>query len=56
MMGCCKAQDVDFRTWMIHFLEHVHEYDNDYSKDLAELLPANFKNNQIHAGDATKAQ
>ncbi len=43
MMGCCKAQDVDFRTWMIHFLEHIHEYDADYTKDLADLLPANFK-------------
>ena len=43
MMGCCKAQDVDFRTWLIHFLEHIHEYDTDYTKDLADLLPANFK-------------
>jgi len=38
-MGCCKAAGVDFRTWLIYFLDHVHDYDNDYSKDLAELLP-----------------
>jgi hypothetical protein len=26
-----------------YFLENVHHYDNNYSKDLAELLPHNFK-------------
>jgi len=43
MMGCCKNNDVNFRDWMIYFLENVHNYDNDYSKDLAVLLPHNFK-------------
>jgi transposase len=38
-MGCCKSAEADFRTWLIYFLDHVHEYDDDYSKDLAELLP-----------------
>lgn len=38
-MGCCKAAGVDFRTWMIYFLDHVHDYDDDYSKEIAELLP-----------------
>ncbi len=42
-MGCCKAAGVDFRTWMIYFLDHVHDYDEDYSKDLADLLPDNLK-------------
>lgn len=42
-MGCCKASGVDFRTWMIYFLDHVHEYDMDYTKDIAELLPDNLK-------------
>jgi transposase len=42
-MGCCKAAGADFRTWLIYFLDHVHDYDNDYSKDLAELLPDNRK-------------
>lgn len=43
MMGCCKASGVNFREWMIFFLNNVHNYDKDYSKDLAELLPHNFK-------------
>ena len=45
LMGCCKAVDVDFKTWMNPiFLSHVHEYDNDYYKDLEELLPSSLKN------------
>jgi transposase len=42
MLGCCKAHDVNFRDWMVYFLNNVHNYDQDYSKDLAELLPHNF--------------
>lgn len=42
-MGCCKAAGVDFRTWMIYFLDHVHDYDEDYTKDIANLLPDNLK-------------
>jgi hypothetical protein len=43
MLGCCKQHEVNFRRWLIFFLENVHSYDTDYSKDLAELLPHNFK-------------
>jgi transposase len=43
MLGCCKASGVNFRDWLIFFLNNVHSYDNDYSKDLAELLPHNYK-------------
>jgi transposase len=43
MLGCCKASGVNFRDWLVYFLNNVHNYDNDYSKDLAELLPHNFK-------------
>ena len=43
MLGCCKASDVNFRDWLVYFLNNIHKYDNDYSKDLAELLPHNFK-------------
>jgi transposase len=43
MLGCCKASGVTFREWFIYFLENVHKYDNDYSMDLAELLPHNYK-------------
>ena len=42
-MGCCKASGVDFRTWMIYFLDHIHDYDMDYTKDIAELLPDKLK-------------
>lgn len=42
-MGCCKAAGVDFRTWMIYFLDHVHDYDEDYTRDIANLLPDNLK-------------
>jgi transposase len=43
MLGCCKAHEVNFRDWLVYFLNNIHKYDNDYSKDLAELLPHNFK-------------
>lgn len=43
LMGCCKASSVDFCGWMIYFLEHVHDYDQDYTKDIADLLPDNLK-------------
>lgn len=42
-MGCCKASGVDFRSWIIYFLEHVHDYDTDYTMDVAELLPDRLK-------------
>jgi hypothetical protein len=28
---------------VVFFLNNIHKYDDDYSKDLAELLPHNFK-------------
>lgn len=43
MLGCCKAHEVNFRNWLISFLDNIHKYDDDYSKDLTELLPHNFK-------------
>ena len=43
MMGCCKAAGADFRKWTSYFLEHIHEYDNDYSKPLDDFLPATLK-------------
>jgi transposase len=45
MLGCCKASGVNFRDWLVFFLNNVHNYDKDYSKDLAELLPHNFQVN-----------
>jgi hypothetical protein len=43
LLVCCKASEVNFRDWMVDTLSHIHDYDNDYSKDLAELLPHNYK-------------
>jgi hypothetical protein len=43
LLGCCKASGVNFRDWLVFFLNNIHKYDDDYSMDLAELLPHNFK-------------
>lgn len=43
LMGCCKAGEVNFREWLVYVLKNIHTYDKDYSKDLAELLPHNWK-------------
>lgn len=45
LMGCCKAGEVNFREWFVYVLENIHASDNDYGKDLAELLPHNWKAN-----------
>lgn len=46
MMGCCKAAEVNFREWFVYVLNNIHSYDQDYSRDLAELLPLNWKSRQ----------
>jgi transposase len=43
LLGCCKACGVNFRDWLVFFLNNSHKYDDDYSKDLDEMLPHNFK-------------
>lgn len=56
MLGCCKANEVNFRDWLVYFLNNIHRYDTDYSKDLAELLPHNFKlQNQDYNSSASEA-
>ena len=40
IMGCCRLAGVDVEKYFTYFLEHVHDYDSDYSKDLCELLPS----------------
>jgi transposase len=50
MLGCCKAHQVNFRDWLVFFLNNIHKYDDDYTKDLAELLPHNYKP-QSQSGD-----
>ena len=47
MMACCKVAGVNVEEWLTYFLGHVHEYDTDYSRDLAELLPYALEANGI---------
>lgn len=39
IMGCCKLAGVNVEAWLTYFLDKVHEYDNDYSLDIADFLP-----------------
>lgn len=43
LLGCCKASDVNPREWLTDVLTKIPEYNNDYSLDLADLLPHNWK-------------
>lgn len=43
LIGCFNTSEVNFREWLVYVLESINEYDNDYSKDLAELLSQNWK-------------
>jgi hypothetical protein len=47
LMGCCKACDVNPREWLIDVLSKIPEYNNDYSMDLAELLPHRWNRNEV---------
>ncbi|MCP9552726.1 hypothetical protein NNC51_08460 [Prevotella copri] len=47
MMGCCKLAGADFRKWTTYVLTHIHEYDNDYSKDLEDFLSLRLKEKGI---------
>lgn len=43
LLGCCKACDVNPREWLTDVLTRIPYYNNDYSRDLAELLPHNWE-------------
>jgi len=43
LLGCCKAAGVNPREWLTDVLTRIPEYNRDYSRDLAELLPHNWK-------------
>jgi transposase len=43
LFGCCAALDVNPREWLTDVLTKVPYYNSDYSLDLAELLPHNWK-------------
>lgn len=46
LLGCCNAADVNPREWLIDVLTRIPQYNSDYSLDLAELLPHNWKSLQ----------
>lgn len=43
LLGCCAASDVNPREWLTDMLTRIPYYNNDYSLDLADLLPHNWK-------------
>jgi transposase len=43
LLGCCAASDVNPREWLTDVLTKIPYYNNDYSLDLADLLPHNWK-------------
>jgi transposase len=46
LLGCCKACDVNPREWLTDVLSKIPAYNNDYSLDLADLLPHNWKTSE----------
>lgn len=43
LFGCCQISGVNPREWLTDVLTRIPYYNADYSKDLAELLPHNWK-------------
>ena len=56
LFGCCKANDVNPREWLCDVLTRIPEYNNDYTKDLAEILPHNWKNSRENQESSTENQ
>jgi hypothetical protein len=46
LLGSCAAQDVNPREWLTDVLARIPYYNSNYSLDLAELLPHNWKTGQ----------
>ena len=46
LLGSCKACDVNPREWLTDVLSRIPEYNNDYSLDLADLLPHRWKTSE----------
>lgn len=46
LLGTCKACDVNPREWLIDILTKIPTYNNNYSLDLAELLPHNWSHSK----------
>ena len=47
LLGCCKACNVNPGQWLTDVLTRIPAFNNDYSRDLAELLPHNWIKNHI---------
>ena len=47
LLGSCKACGVNPREWLIDVLTRIPEYNNDYSLDLADLLPHRWNRNEV---------
>jgi transposase len=47
LLGCCKSCDINPRQWLTDVLTRIPAYNNDYSRDLTELLPHNWKTTHI---------
>lgn len=43
LLGCCITSEVNPREWLTDVMTRIPKYNNDYSLDLAELLPHNWK-------------
>jgi len=43
LLGCCKLHDINPREWLTDVFTKIARYNSDYSLDLAELLPPNWK-------------
>jgi transposase len=50
LLGCCKSCDVNPREWLQDVLTKLPYYNNDYSRDLAELLPHNWEKTHLSSG------
>jgi hypothetical protein len=44
---CLQTNDVNPREWLTDVLTQIPMYNNDYSLDLADLLPHNWKQNIV---------
>jgi hypothetical protein len=47
LLGCCKACNVNPGQWLTDVLTRIPAYNNDYRRDLAELLPHNWIKNHL---------
>jgi hypothetical protein len=56
LLGCCNAVDVNPKEWLIDVLSRIPKYNTDYSLDLADLLPHNWKTSKELQNNPTALQ